>query len=448
MIEHTTHPRNEGFYNVHGANIRFFQVLASLGQFLSGVSLAAAIVAIFWKPEMSAPAVAAAVAAGTAVGYFVELSNRRLAFPAIRPWVVTDEFASDPVQHRRHNTITRWARAGLSVVACLSLLFSYVGSIAVGEWLTAAPAAVAPVTDSIALSTSAAVAAAREEFRSDTAVMGERWRNELAAVAAVAAADAAALTAQYARFTRCAGENAYCRNMLEKRNQEIAKVRAIEGEEKGIIERSKGEQLAAELERYRGRVDQLEGERRSDVSAANDVYTAAVATATGEATLSGYLLAVLTLVGQLVFYLMVYLSLQCRAGSGIEGVLLAHPLESKPGLLRELVAGVRFRVEEKARRRFAWFLAPSVPLSRVSYTHENAPAAAVEEHTKVEGESPQLVLARSRLKMYRGRLAAQERKAKKQKTSAGEVKKRTADAVANNAKQVREWAAKVEMLCS
>ena len=156
-------PKDRAFYNEHGGNLSAYYTIANIGQLLSAGSLALAVFTLLSdaiKGRGMSTSTAGVVVAAVLIGVFIELANRKLARPAIRPWVVKDQFADDADKRKRHNLLTKFSRAGLVTVGLLSFGLSFMGSLDAGQLITddAPPANIDSLQIAFAADTSALLA--------------------------------------------------------------------------------------------------------------------------------------------------------------------------------------------------------------------------------------------------------------------------------------------------
>ena len=468
-----TTPKNKDFYDEHGRALTTYRTLATLGQTLSGAGVALAVYVLTMDALTgrgltlgTVPLVAAALT----VGLFVELANRALARPAIRPLVVRDQFAGDDERRRRHVLLTRFARVGLLLVGALSLVLSYVGSMDAGRLMTDTPPP-APV-DSLVSAWSADTAALLLPLRTRARAAQDQF---------AALADRHRKSA--ADYAECARRgNAWCRTKQRRALAKIDDARAALNATLATVATERGTILAAALT---GRNQSLTDARRDAAALAQG----AQATASGR----GYLFAMLTLAGQLVFYLMLYLVLQVEAGSGIDYSLQPNEFANLPSVTADLRAVVAHRTERGARRLMAHLFGrraqldapvPYVALEGYPAHPVDPPAApyppgfyrsAEDPHTRPISPSPPPITHTAhmaapcavkpsptappapaadmsaadlaqRLKQYKKRLGAHEQKAIAQRRTGGVVKPRTAAAIANNRRWVDHYTTQLKRL--
>lgn len=462
-------PKNREFYNEHGRNLRAFATIANIGQLLSALSLSLAVFSILrdaLNGRGMSVATGAIIAAAVLVGVFIELANRKLVRPALRPLVVKDQFADDADRQQRHRLLTRFSRAGLLVVGSLSFVLSFVGSMDAGE-LMATPPPPANV-DSLQLA-----------FAADTAVLLAPLN--LRKLAAGQQFEATKNNREKAAedYTGCSDRgNKWCKKKQREILAEIDAARAQYNATLAAIATERGNLLTSAIKGRDDAIIQLKGE----ASAAADKVE-------GEAANNGYIFAVLTFAGQVVFYLMYYLILQITAGSEIEETIEPNEFATQPSVIADLRAVLSHRVERGSRRLIykmfgererldkglpyvgVWSTKgpdpapddadhhapgfyraaddPHTPKARAPFiAHGTHGTHTVAKSTKRTHETKATREAKQRLKQYKKRLGEHTQKARLQVKQTGEVNARTAAAIENNRQWVKQYEAKLAALTS
>jgi hypothetical protein len=460
-------PKDRAFYNEHGGNLSAYYTIANIGQLLSAGSLALAVFTLLSdaiKGRGMSTSTAGVVVAAVLIGVFIELANRKLARPAIRPWVVKDQFTEDPDKRKRHKLLTKFSRAGLVTVGLLSFGLSFMGSLDAGQLITddAPPANI----DSLQIA-----------FAADTSALLAPYTIRSRAAADGFAATRANREKIAQDFAGCARKgNGWCKKRERTILAEIDAARADYNATSAAIATGRGQALADALQRR----DATYAGARSDATAAADELAA-------DAQGNGYIFAVLTFAGQVVFYLMFYLILQIEAGSEIADEIEPNEFHALPSVWADFKATLSHRVERGARRLIAYIFGkrerledglPYVSLwsdvtvsqqqdaTSIATAHTNAapgyyrkaddphtpkpraPFNAPNTHGTHENnetpthESPEAKAVYSRLMQYKQRLGTQEQKAKVQERKDGKVKPRTVQAIANN----QQWVSHYEQL--
>jgi hypothetical protein len=459
-----TTPKDRAFYNEHGGNLSAYYLIANIGQALSAASLALAVFSLL-SDAIAGRGLSMAgggiIAAAVLIGIFIELANRKLSRPAIRPWVVKDQFADDDEKRKRHKFVTGFSRGGLLIVGFLSLVLSFMGSMDAGKLITddAPPANI----DSLQIA-----------FAADTSALLAPYTIRSRAAADGFAATRANREKIAQDFAACARKgNGWCKKRERTILAEIDAARADYNATSAAIATGRGQALADALQRR----DATYAGARSDATAAADELAA-------DAQGNGYIFAVLTGAGQLVFYLMFFLILQIEAGSEIAEEIEPNEFHALPSVWADFKAVLRHRVERGARRLMAKVFGtrdrldaglPYVSLwtdNRPHSTAQTTPQVATakatapgyyqkgadpytpnvraplntsntpEVHTNDTHTTPEAKAAYSRLMQYRQRLGTHQQKAQVQERQSGQVKPRTAVAIANN----REWVDHYEKL--
>jgi hypothetical protein len=466
-------PKDRAFYNEHGGSLSAYYTIANIGQGLSAASLALAVFSLLSDAiegrDLSV-ASGGIIAAAVLIGIFIELANRKLARPSIRPWVVKDQFADNDEKCKRHKLVTGFSRGGLVLVGVLSFALSFMGSMDAGKLITAgAPPA---NLDSLQLS-----------FAADTAALLPPYTIRAAAALNQFQATKANREKAAQDFAGCARRgNGWCKKKQRAMLGEIDAARAAYNATVAIIATERGQAVTDALQRR----DVTNTSARAAATADADEVAANAAS-------NGYIFAVLTFAGQLVFYLMLFLILQIEAGSEIYEDLEPNEFHNQPSVWSDLKAVVRHRVERGARRLMAYIFGsrerleadlpyvslwtdgstkpeetttpplaaahtkteprfyqkvddPYTPTTRAPFntrtkstTHEPSTPKKAVEHTKPAHEAPGTKKVYSRLVQYRKRLGTHTQKAKAQQRKTGEVKARTAEAIANNGTWVSHY---------
>lgn len=486
-------PGNREFHSEHGRNLKPYYLVANIGQLLSAASLALAVFSIL-SDAIAGRGVSVAtggiVAAAVLIGVFIELANRTLARPSIKPLVVKDQFADNPDAAARHKTITWWSRAGLFAVGGLSLVLSFMGSMDAGK-LISTPPPPAPL-DSLNNAATEATQAVYAAFNNDTTVLLQPYRQRQQAAAQQFAATKAERTKAAEDYTGCAnGGNKWCKKKRRAIFAEIDAAEAAYNAHIATVAAERGATLASAIQRRDAALATASGKSDSVTAEAKARAKAATDEAEAEAAGNGYIFAVLTFAGQIVFYLMFYLILTIEAGSEITEDLEPSEFSNLPTVVSDLKAVVAHRIERGARRLIAYIFGhrdrldkplPYVSLYPDKAIDENDPASVM----KAEGIAPELTdteavatshapgfyrsaddphkpvkdatplthlhtseptqktvttpdgktltkaLIQSRVKMYRQRTGDAKQRAKVQQRKKGKVNGKTANAIANN----------------
>ena len=353
-----TEPQNREFFNEHGASLSLYQLIGLIGQSLSGASLAYAVFAlIVAQTQGSAPPTLTIIIA-LVVGLFVELSNRVLARPAIKPFVLKDGFADAPEQQHRHTILNRSYLIGLIAVALLSYLLSAVGSTYYAE--DANGEAEQINEDSLKQVAALATMHLNEQFAADTAMTAQPFNIRLQAARQRFEADSSKLMNDRQRFKGCANDgNKYCKGKLTAFLGKIDERRAALADSTGSIAAQKAAALAAILQDRKQSFEQLDRTAQKELGRARDTNKAAAAEHEAESSFQGLIFIILTVAGQTVFYYMVYLTLQVEAGAEITYTLEPNEFWNLPGTLAEFFTGLSWRTERKARAVLRRLYTPS-----------------------------------------------------------------------------------------
>jgi hypothetical protein len=358
MKQTKTTPKNRAFFSEHGGNLSAYGVLGFIGQSLSGLSLAYAVFAllvaqVFADGNVDNGAFLVLVTMAVVVGFFVELANRVLARPAIRPFVVKGQFAEDPETAKRHSILNRSYLVGLVAVALLSYFFSIVGSTYYAEDATDGPELVR--VDSIAQAYTAQEVATLRSFSADSATVAGPYDVQLSAARVVFAADSSALIRTRSGFSKCANAgNKHCKNRRRALLTQIDNKRAELALQTAAISKERAAALREALTARDDRLTALRSDRSTDVDEAKATNRAADEERDGDAGFKGIVFIVLTVAGQTLFYFCIYLQLQVEAGSKIEYQLAPNEFWNLPTVLQEFKITAAWRIERGARRLIRW----------------------------------------------------------------------------------------------
>lgn len=352
-----TAPQNREFFNEHGASLAKYNLIGLIGQTLSGLSLAYAVFALIAQQTGGSlpPFVTASLA--LIVGLFVELANRVLARPAIRPFVVKDLFADSPGLVKRHKVLNRAYLIGLIGVALLSYLLSGVGSTYYAEDANGK----APQTnvDSIKQVQASLIADINSQFAADTAMTTAPFNIRLQAAVSRFQADSAAIMKERQRFTSCANRgNEYCKGKRVSLLADIDKARAALADSTATIARQKADALASLLDDRKEELSRLDNSGKEELSRARSDNQAKKAQHDSETSFQGIIFIILTVAGQTVFYFMVYLTLQVEAGSEIEYTLEPNEFWNLPSTAAEFFTGLSWRLERRTRAALLLLFSP------------------------------------------------------------------------------------------
>jgi hypothetical protein len=358
MKQTKTTPKNRAFFSEHGGNLSAYGVLGFIGQSLSGLSLAYAVFAllvaqVFADGDVDNGAFLVLVSMAVVVGFFVELANRVLARPAIRPFVVKDQFSGDPDTAKRHKILNRSYLVGLVFVALLSYFFSIVGSTYYADDATAGPEVVR--VDSIAQAYTTQEVATLRAFAADSATMAGPYDVQLSAARVAFAADSSALIRTRSGFSKCANAgNKHCKNRRRALLTQIDNKRAELALQTAAISKDRAAALREALTARDDRISVLRSGRSTDIDEAKATNRAANEERDGDAGFKGIVFIVLTVAGQTLFYFCIYLQLQVEAGSKIEYQLAPNEFWTLPTVLQEFRVTAAWRIERGARRLIRW----------------------------------------------------------------------------------------------
>lgn len=443
-------------------NYAAYGLIGLIGQLLSGLSLAYAVYSLVLAQldlaEQSNWQLVGLLFLAVLVALFTELANRKLARPSIKPWVQKDKFAEDAEARQRHLILTRSYRIILLLVAVLSYFLSGVGSVSYAE--DTAPPAQLIALDSIEQVYSDKATAIETAFAADTTLIVPVFRTRLAAARTRFDSDSLALMKERSRYHSCAAKgNIWCEGKLTEYLSRIDRARQALADSVSVITREQNLTLQSFVNQREDKLREQGKERQAELKTARTENEMRETKATQESGFQGLLFLLLTVVGQTVFYLMVYLQLQIEAGSGIEHEISPNEFWDKASLPEEVGSTLSWRVERGLRRLLAWvFSEPdankttaipywSLEVVKQDQTPTNTSLKAASCAVKgTRTSNANLADLKQRLKMYRKRLGAQEQKAIAQKRKKGSVDKRTQKAIDNNRRWVDHYLQEIKQL--
>lgn len=320
-----TPPANREFFNEHGGRLRVLQFIGFAGQLLSAGSLYYAVYAII-ASQLQAAGAGVLIAAALVTALLVELANKALAKPAIKPLVVN----SMP-GNKHHTILNRAYLAGLVVVAALSYYLSAEGS----KYLAAAITSPAALVDTDSLETAyfGRRAAAESRYLTDTAIVLQSYKVRLKA----AETRLQATAGRYANCTR-----PQCRAAVARAQTQYATETAkVATEQQQAINELRG-QLRAELAEL---AEQHDIRRAQAVQLNNSEKQ-------GHQQQQGHraaLLIVIVIVGQTALYFTTYLICVIEAGAGITYTLQPNEYWNLPSIINEFSLLLSWRTERAAR---------------------------------------------------------------------------------------------------
>lgn len=460
-------PTNWSFFNEHGLNYTAYGLIGFIGQVLSGLSLLYAVYSLIIAKinagggQLSHSYLIVGLAA--VVALFVELANRKLARPSIKPWVQKDLFKDDSEARQRHLILTRSYRVILCLVAGLSFFLSGVGSVEYAE--DSAPPTNLVSIDSIKQAYRTEKLTVQQAFNADTALMAPVFQLRFTAAKNRFINDSLALMKERSKYQGCARKgNKWCKGQLIVFLGKIDESRKAMADSVAVISREQNETLQGFLNTREQKLNNLQTDQTAVVSEAKSGNADLITTSENDTSFKGLIFILLTIVGQATFYLMVYLQLQIEAGSGIEQEIEPNEFWDKPGIAEEINSTLSWRIERGIRRLIV-YLFPEPDNSKLTdipywciVKQENKDAEEEDENQEetsvpvscsVKETRPvnqALIDAKSKLSIYRKRVFKHKQKAIVQKRQKGKVLKRTSDAILNNENWVKHWEGVVNSL--
>lgn len=372
-----TEPKNREFFNEHGVSLAKYNLIGLMGQLLSGLSLAYAVFALIIAQTSGKTIPILAIVIALLLGLFVELSNRVLARPAIKPYVVKNKFEDSPESARRHKILNRAYVVGLIAVGLLSFVLSAVGSNYYAEDRQEGPQLINE--DSLKQVHAQQIIKVNEQFAADTAMTAMPYVVRLASAEDRFQADSAALMKERRKYQVCANKgNKWCKGKLNEYLAMIDRQRATLADSVAIITGQKAKAMEALLSDRKSEVDQVSTSGTAELVRVQGLNQEARDEHDSETSFQGLIFIILTIAGQSLFYYMVYLTLQVEAGSEIEYTLEPNEFWNLPTVVADFRTGVSWRVERLMRSGLRKLYTPKkqrktdIPYRSLFNTPENA----------------------------------------------------------------------------
>lgn len=476
-----TTPENKDFFNEHGSSLAAYGLIGFIGQLLSGLSLAYAVYALLLAEVLKQGiqnATLPLVMAALLVAVFIELANRILARRAIKPFVVKGLFAEDPQLAGRHKILNNSYLVGLLAIACLSYFLSAVGSSYYAEDSTEIPELIK--VDSLKEIYAGQLKDLRADFTRDSMTIAGPYEIRLQAARDRFVSDSLALRKEREKYRACANTgNSWCKNKLTDYLARIDRSKAAMNDSLAMISSLKGKALMTVLNDRNAKAQNIEQEKAATLAKAEQKNDDLLKEKTADSSFKGLVFIILTIAGQTVFYLMIYLSLQVEAGSDIQYEVEPNEFWNLPSIVDEIKVMISWRLERGLRRSIRWLFgepgeheteipyrglfedtkqqsaAPSMPLSTlqssVTFTAQNfrGKKHKTKPHTKPlkrAHKTQSLSDLKQRLRMYKKRLgSAKQRKIKLEKAGKT-VPKNTLNAIQNNQRWVEEYTQQIQEL--
>ena len=483
-----THPENKAFFNEHGSSLATYRLIGFIGQLLSGLSLAYAVYALILAQILKqglAGKKAPLLAVALVVAIFIELANRVLARRAIKPFVLKELFWEDPELARRHRILNRSYLVGLVGIAALSYFLSAVGSTYYAEDSTR-PAALID-QDSLKEMYTLQLDKLEHAFSRDSATLVEPYRIRMQAMRDRFLADSLALRKEREKYRPCAtAGNQWCKNKRTEYLARIDRAKAAMNDSIAIIASLKGNALQTALNDRNAKAGNIEKEKTATLLQAREKNEHLLKEKTGDAHFKGWVFIILTIAGQTVFYLMIYLSLQVETGSEIQYEIEPNEFWHLPSILDELRVMIAWRLERGLRRSIrSLFGEPGGHETAIPYrslfettntkgttnvngagslsknhdeqenTHQATTAPPSAQNTsKVRGpftaheKTTNLADLKQRLRRHKKRLGSHLQKKRQLEAKGEPVPKRTLKAIQNNREWVDWYTNQIETLTS
>lgn len=318
-------PSNQQFFTEHGGRIRALQIIGVAGQLLSAGSLYYAVYAII-AGQLQAAGGWVLIAAAAITAVLIELSNKALAKPAIKPFVV-NALPNSP----EHRILNRAYLAGLVVVAGLSFYLSAEGSKYLASDITAPAPAIRQ--DSIQAAYLAQKQATEQRYLADTATLLQGYKIRLQAAAI-------ALQAVEQRQANCTRPACL---------QAVARARAQYATQTARIAQQQQQAIEQHRERMYSELTTLTAEHKQQQQQATQFNATQQQQQQQQTGQHAILLIIITAVGQIALYFTTYLICVIEQGAGISYTVTPNEFWNLPPVLAELATLASWRAERAAR---------------------------------------------------------------------------------------------------
>ncbi|PHN05866.1 hypothetical protein [Flavilitoribacter nigricans] len=460
-----TTPENKDFFNEHGSSLGAYGLIGFIGQFLSGASLAYAVYALILAeilkqgmPVATLPLLLFALL----VALFIELANRILARRAIKPFVVKGLFKEDPQLAGRHKILNKSYLVGLVAIAALSYFLSAVGSSYYAEDSTEIPDLIK--VDSLKEIYADQMRKLETGFSQDSLTLSGPYELRLRATRDRFQSDSLALRKEREKYRTCANAGKqWCKNKMTEYLALIDRARSAMNDSLAVISSLKGNAMMAAVKDRNEKTRTLEKEKAATLFQAEQKNSDRLKEISDDSSFKGIVFIILTIAGQTVFYLMIYLSLQVEAGSDINYEIEPNEFWNLPTVMDEFKVMISWRMERGLRRLIRWlfgepgehetdipyrglfentstFKAASAPRSMPKST----PTASVTFIAQLEHLN--LTQCKQRLKMYKKRLGSVTQRKIKLEKAGKTVPKKTLAAIDNNTNWVEAYTARIQEL--
>ncbi|MCB0631281.1 MAG: hypothetical protein R2824_15740 [Saprospiraceae bacterium] len=474
-----TAPENKDFFNEHGASLGSYTLIGLIGQLLSGMSLAYAVYALILAQLLKqgfALWTAPLLAVAGVVALFIELANRVLARRAIKPFVVKGLFDDDPDLAGRHKILNNSYLVGLVAIAALSYFLSAVGSNYYAEDSTAGPTLID--VDSLKETYADQVAKLDRSYTQDSLTLAGPFDMRLQASRDRFVSDSLALRKEREKYRPCAtAGKQWCKNKLAEYLAKIDRARIVMNDSIAVVSSLKGNALMATVKERNAKSERIDKEKTSALFLANQKNEDLLKENESDSSFKGLVFIILTIAGQTVFYLMIYLSLQVEAGSDIQYEVEPNEFWNLPSVIDELKVMIAWRTERGLRRLIRHvFGVPGEHETDIPYrslfentngkknTNTNGSTntklnGSTNTNTRKNGQKSsvpftgheneqELTKLKDLLRQYRKRLAKHIQRQVTLEKNGKDVGQRTLDAIENNREKVEQYTKLIEELQS
>ena len=460
-----TSPENKDFFNEHGSSLGAYGLIGFIGQLLSGASLAYAVYALILAEMLKqgwAAATLPLLLFALLVALFIELANRILARRAIKPFVVKGLFKEDAQLAGRHKILNNSYLVGLVAIAALSYFLSAVGSTYYAEDSTEIPELIK--VDSLKEIYGDQAQKLKVDFSQDSATIAGPYDLRLQATQNRFVSDSLALRKEREKYRPCASAGKqWCKNKMTEYLALIDRARAAMNDSLAVISSLKGNALMTVLNDRNSKAQNIEKEKSAALAQAQEKNDNLLKEKTDDSSFKGIVFIILTIAGQTVFYLMIYLSLQVEAGSDIQYEIEPNEFWNLPTVIDELKVMISWRMERGLRRLIRWLFgepgehetdipyrglfentSTKTPTSVTPSMPKSAPTASVTFIAQLEHLN--LKQCKQRLKMYKKRLGSVTQRKLKLEKAGKTVSIKTLNAIENNTKWVEAYTTRIQEL--
>ena len=351
MKTYKTPPTNEAFFNEHAGSYRLYGLIGWMGQFLSFASLAYGIYSMVYesvhKGNISLSS-SLMVIIGLATAFIIEFANRALGRRAIKPFVTTETFDGEALEH--NNVLNKSYLVGLVVIGLMSYLLSGIGSVNYGEKSTAPPTLIN--LDSIQKVYAAQISRIDSSLVADNQAYIQPFEVRINQAKAQFQKDsllAANKASQYNKCAKSGKDKAYCRKKQQQILANIPLLQATRLDSINAVELEKAKVIAFLRTNQKGKIQEIEQKRDNAIARAELDNKDMLKGQKSKSSFRSMIFLILTVVGQSLFYYMTFLQLRVEAGSGIKVMIKPDEFFLKPSVFEEWAATFSWKWGKRMR---------------------------------------------------------------------------------------------------